>query len=42
MDMFSLMTGFVIQMDGLYPAPIPQHSLRWLARSLQAIVDNED
>ena len=42
MDMFSLMTGFVIQMDGLYPAPIPGHSLRWLAKSLQAIVDGED
>lgn len=42
MDMFSLMTGFVIQMDGLYPAPIPEHSLRWLARALQAIVDGED
>ena len=41
MDLFALMTGFVIQMDGLYPAPIPQHSLRWLARSLQAIVDAE-
>jgi AcrR family transcriptional regulator len=42
MDMFSLMTGFVIQMDGLYPAPIPEHSLRWLALSLQAIVDGGD
>lgn len=42
MDLFALMTGFVIQMDGLYPAPIPEHSLRWLARSLQAIVDGED
>jgi hypothetical protein len=36
------MTGFVIQMDGLYPAPIPEHSLRWLARALQAIVDAAD
>lgn len=42
MDMFALMTGFVIQMDGLYPETIPEHSLRWLARSLQAIVDGED
>lgn len=41
MDLFALMTGFVIQMDGLYPAPIPEHSLRWLARTLQAIVDGE-
>ncbi len=39
MDLFSLMTGFVVQMDGLYPAPIPEHSLRWLASTLQAIVD---
>ena len=39
MDMFSLMTGFVIQMDGLYPAPIPERSLKWLANTLQAIVD---
>lgn len=42
MDLFALMTGFVIQMDGLYPAPVPEHSLRWLARSLQAIVDGTD
>ncbi|MCW1431272.1 TetR/AcrR family transcriptional regulator [Novosphingobium sp. JCM 18896] len=42
MDLFALMTGFVIQMDGLYPETIPDHSLRWLARSLQAIVDGED
>jgi AcrR family transcriptional regulator len=42
MDMFALLTGFAVQMDGLYPAPIPEHSLRWLARSLQAIVDGED
>jgi AcrR family transcriptional regulator len=41
MDMFALMTGFVIQMDGLYPAAIPEHSLRWLAHALQAIVDAE-
>lgn len=41
MDLFALMTGFVIQMDGLYPAPIPEHSLRWLAKSLQAIVDGD-
>jgi AcrR family transcriptional regulator len=39
MDLFSLMTGFVVQMHGLYPEPIPDHSLRWLARTLQAIVD---
>jgi AcrR family transcriptional regulator len=42
MGMFSLLTGFAIQMDGLNSAPIPEHSLRWLARSLQAIVDGED
>lgn len=40
MNMFALLTGFVVQMYGLYPAPIPEHSLRWLARSLQAIVDD--
>lgn len=42
MDMFALLTGFAVQMDGLYPAPIPDHSLRWLARTLQAIADGED
>lgn len=42
MDLFALMTGFVIQMDGLYPAPIPEHSLRWLAGALQAIVDESE
>src|SRR5579864_1021990 len=42
MDLFALMTGFVIQMDGLYPAQIPEYSLRWLAQSLQSIVDGED
>ncbi len=40
MDMFALLTGFSIQMEGLYSASIPEHSLRWLARSLQAIVDD--
>jgi AcrR family transcriptional regulator len=39
MDMFALMSGFVIQMRGLHPGPIPQRSLDWLAASLQAIVD---
>lgn len=39
MEMFALMTGFAIQMDGLHPAPIPEHSLRWLAGTLQNIVD---
>jgi AcrR family transcriptional regulator len=42
MDLFSLMTGFTIQMHGLHPGATPEHSLRWLARSLQAIVDAED
>jgi AcrR family transcriptional regulator len=41
MDMFALLTGFAIQMGGLYPAPIPEYSLRWLARSLQAIADGD-
>lgn len=41
MDLFSLMTGFVIQMDGLYGFPIPEHSLRWLANALQAIIDED-
>jgi AcrR family transcriptional regulator len=39
MNMFSLLTGFVVQMDGLYPATVPEHSLRWLAQALQEIVD---
>lgn len=39
MAMFSLLTGFGIQMHGLYPEAIPERSLRWLAESLQAIVD---
>lgn len=39
MNLFALATGFAIQMEGLYPAQIPDHSLRWLATSLQAIVD---
>ncbi len=42
MDLFSLLTGFVVQMDGLHPPPIPEHSLNWLARSLQGIVDESD
>lgn len=42
MDLFSLMTGFVVQMDGLHPPPIPEHSLKWLASSLQAIVDESE
>ncbi|PLK26713.1 TetR/AcrR family transcriptional regulator [Novosphingobium sp. TH158] len=42
MNLFALTTGFVIQMQGLYPGPMPEHSLRWLAQSLQAIVDGED
>jgi AcrR family transcriptional regulator len=41
MDLFALMTGFVIQMRGLHDAPMPQRSLDWLAASLQAIVDEE-
>lgn len=41
MDMFSLLTGFAIQMNGLNPSPIPEHSLQWLARSLQEIVDEK-
>lgn len=39
MDLFSVLTGFAIQMNGLNPAPIPEHSLEWLAQTLQAIVD---
>ncbi|TCM20489.1 TetR family transcriptional regulator [Novosphingobium sp. PhB165] len=39
MDMFALLSGFAIQMQGLHEGPIPEHSLRWLAQSLQAIVD---
>lgn len=39
MNLFALGTGFTIQMEGLYPGEVPDHSLRWLAVSLQAIVD---
>ena len=39
MDLFVLMTGFVIQMHGLHEGSIPQHSLDWIATSLQSIVD---
>jgi AcrR family transcriptional regulator len=39
MDLFSVLTGFAIQMHGLNPGPIPEHSLEWLAQTLQAIVD---
>ena len=42
MNLFALMTGFVIQMQGLYSAPMPRQSLRWLARDLQAIVDGDE
>jgi hypothetical protein len=42
MDLFALLTGFAIQMDGLHPAPIPEHSLRWLARTLQALIYGAD
>jgi len=42
MDLCSLMTGFTIQMRGLHDGAIPEESLRWLARSLQAIVDGDD
>jgi AcrR family transcriptional regulator len=39
MNLFAVMTGFVIQMHGLYAAPMPEQSLDWLARNLQTIVD---
>lgn len=39
MNLFALMTGFVIQMHGLHGGPIPAHSLAWVARALQAVVD---
>jgi AcrR family transcriptional regulator len=42
MNLFALTTGFVIQMHGLYSGPMPEQSLRWLARDLQAIVDGDD
>jgi len=41
MNLFSLMTGFTIQMRGLHEGEIPEASLRWLAESLQAIVDED-
>jgi AcrR family transcriptional regulator len=40
MDLFSLMTGFTIQMRGLHEGPIPEVSLAWLAKSLQEIVED--
>lgn len=39
MNLFSITSGFVIQMDGLNAAPIPEHSLEWLSGVLQQIVD---
>jgi AcrR family transcriptional regulator len=42
MDMFALLSGFVIQMRGLHQGPIPEDSLQWLARTLQAIVDGKE
>lgn len=42
MDMFALMSGFVIQMRGLHTGAIPQRSLDWLAETLQGIVDEKD
>ena len=39
MDLFSLMTGFAIQRQGLSTEPVSLHSLEWLARTLQDIVD---
>jgi AcrR family transcriptional regulator len=40
MDLFALMTGFVIQMHGLNRGEIPEHSLGWVADTLQGIVDH--
>lgn len=42
MDLFALMTGFVIQMRGLHDGEVPPSSLEWLSRSLQGIVDEAD
>ncbi len=39
MDLFSLLTGFAIQRHGLSTERVSPHSLKWLAESLQAIVD---
>lgn len=39
MAMFALLSGFVIQMAGLHPGPMPAHALEWLARTLQGIVN---
>ena len=39
-DLFSLLTGFAIQRQGLSSDMISDHSLRWLASSLQSIVDD--
>jgi AcrR family transcriptional regulator len=41
MELFALLTGFVIQMKGLHAAPIPVASSSWLAELLQAMVDGD-
>jgi AcrR family transcriptional regulator len=41
MDLFSLLTGFAIQRQGLSAEPVSSHSLEWLAHSLQSIVDRQ-
>lgn len=41
MDLFALLSGFAIQMQGLHTGAIPEHSLKWLAGALQAIVDEK-
>lgn len=41
MNLFSLLTGFAIQMHALQTGTIPSTSLHWLAESLQRIVDND-
>jgi AcrR family transcriptional regulator len=39
MSMYVLMLGFMVQVRQLSPGPVPAWSVRWLARSLQEIVD---
>jgi AcrR family transcriptional regulator len=39
-NMLALMSGFVVQTKGLASERVPETSIRWLAASLQAIVDD--
>jgi AcrR family transcriptional regulator len=40
LNLYSLMTGFVVQMEGIGTGIVPARSRAWLSRSLQEIVDD--